>query len=103
MYICHGGPNHQAWWYQNMNDKKLPLHIPNGKLKYVDVNKTKLEVYVKVVHQDIDKLRNDYLVYMGSQKHIICRDHQLPLIASSKRENNCTYYNLPTDKISRKN
>ena len=60
-----------------------------------------LAVYVKVFSQDMDKLRNRYLVCMGNQKHIVCRDHQLPLIASSKRDNKCTYLHLPTDTICR--
>ena len=47
-------------------------------------------MYVRVVNQDMQKLKNDYLVYMGGQKHVFCRKHQLPLIASSKRDNKCT-------------
>ena len=102
VYSRHGGSNHQAWWYKNRNNK-LTFHTPDGKLNYIDVNKMKLAVYVKVVSQDMYKLRNNYLFYMDDPKAYFCKDRQLPLIASSKLDNKFTYYYLPTDIICRKN
>ena len=39
---------------------------------------------------------------MGGQKHIFCRKHQLPLIASSKRDNECTLTFLYSNTICEK-
>ena len=98
VYSCHGGPNHQAWWYQKRNDK-LAMRTINGTLNHMDFSKTQIAVYVKEINEDMDKLRNNYLLYMSGQKHISCRDHKLPLMLSSKRNNKHTYRILPYNPI----
>ena len=98
VYSRHGGPNHQSWWYQKRR-QNLSIQTPDGTLNGFDTSNTQVAVYVKTVSPDMDKLRHDYLVYMGGQKHIFCRKHDLPLIASSKRDNICTLTSLPSNTI----
>ena len=64
VYSQHGGPNHQSWWYQKRR-QHLSIQTPDGTLNGFDTTNTQVAVYVKTVSPDMDKLRHDYLVYMG--------------------------------------
>ena len=44
------------------------MYTPDSTLNHVDTGKTQIAIYVKEVSEDMDKLRNDYLIYMGCQK-----------------------------------
>ena len=89
VYSWYGGINHQSCWYQKRNSN-LPLHTPDESLSTFNLSKTHIAVYVRTVYNDIQKLKNNYLVYMGGQKHIFCGKHQLPLISSSQCDNKCS-------------
>ena len=86
LYSHHGGTNHQVWWYQKRNEK-LSMHTIDSTLNHIEFSKNQIDVYAKEINEDMDKLRNNYLVYMGGQKHISCREHKSPLILSSKHDN----------------
>lgn len=98
VYSRHGGPNHQAWWYQKRNEK-LAMHTIDGTINHIDFRKTQIAVCVKEINNDMDKLRNDYFVYMGGHKYISCRDYKLPLISSLKLDNKYTHCNLSCNTI----
>lgn len=76
--------------------------IMDNALNHIGFGKTKIVVYAKEINEDMDKLRNDYLVYIGDQKHMSCRDHKQYLIVFSKCDNTCTHHNLQYNTICRK-
>ena len=80
-------------------NEKLAIHTPDGMLNHVDISKTQIDVYVKEGNEDMKKLRNNYLVYTGGQKYIVCGDHKLSLIVFSKCDNKYTSHNLPYNTI----
>ena len=70
VYSRHGGPSHQAWWYKKRQEN-LVIHTIDGTLNHIDFSKIQIAVYVKEINEDLDMLRNDYLVYMGGRPKII--------------------------------
>ena len=57
-------------------------------------------VYVKVESTDIEEIRNEFLTYLGGQRHVKCQQHQLCLVTSMNKKNKCQcgkheYYRCP--------
>lgn len=92
VYARHGGI-HKSWWtYSSKINERYPIQIDDPYHHGADhLKSTCCSVYVKVKKPNFESLRNDFLTYIGGDKHIQCEYHKLPLICSHGRKNKCTH------------
>lgn len=85
VYCRHGG-HHSGWWYKKRNMKRF-IHS-----RFPEVfchSKKYTLVYCKKEIIDHKSLKHDFLKYLGGKSHILCRKHNLPMIASTSRNQKC--------------
>ena len=83
-YFRHGG-EYSKWWKANRK-KQLPIHtcFPKIERGLVDIL-----VYVRKCEKAIEDIRKEYLIYIGGQTHVLCREHNIPLIVLPNSNRTC--------------
>lgn len=77
----HGG-SFQSWW---RNIKRHGRLLREGSLARFPTETFFLAVFVKIKPVLLDKLRKEYLGYIGGQSNIFCQEHDLPLVTVGTR------------------
>ena len=88
-YSRHGGPRFQSWWSQERRTRPIQTH--DFSIEDIELYDFNVFVYVKVKNEQLisQEKRNEFLSYIGGQKHIQCEAHQMPLIAAGKTSQKC--------------
>jgi hypothetical protein len=77
---------YKIWWAQGRCDS-----LPRQMLQLLRIQHAQnyTLVYVRIESTDILAIGLEFLTYIGGQNHILCHEHQLPLIASTGQKKKC--------------
>jgi hypothetical protein len=84
-YRRHLDDGFTSWWYQGRNDH-MPIKVQRASC--VDGQSYVLGL-VRSLNNDMRKLGIEFMSYIGGKTHMFCERHQIPLIASTKRNGLC--------------
>ena len=86
IYSRHGG-HYSGWWYDERY-QTIPIQL----LEYPEEPKPidfDVLVYVIVAEAKVTEMRKKFMVNLGGQSHVLCKDHELPMIESTDRDRKC--------------
>jgi hypothetical protein len=83
MYSRHRD-SFDGWWKYSRGDKSWRHHC--GEIE----NRWDIAVYVNGGNEKFDDLRDTFLSNIGGQRHLFCKDHNVPLIASFEKDVTCS-------------
>ena len=89
IYCRHGGCNHKSWWVLS-RQKKIFLQTTSGFVDDLEYNDLDICVYVMKSNSDMNKLKNEFMTYIGGQSKIQCEKNHLPFIVS--KDNTGRFY-----------
>ena len=86
-YSRHGGC-HTKWWFQERkNLLSLPIQVDD--VPVLKPNAEHTAVYIRCQNNTLTDISKELLRYIGSQTHIICGKHKLPMIPVPDRKAKC--------------
>ena len=88
MFSRHGGSSYKMWWESDrMSD--INIHVSKDHMNQLEWWNTRNGVYVTTKKADIQKMNRYNLRYIGGQNHVVCRNHNIPLIVAEERQYTC--------------
>ena len=88
IYCRHGKEHHKSWWFINRR-KGLFLQSVNGDYDDVDYSNIDVSVYVVDKTTNMERLRNNFMHYIGGQTQLQCSEHKLPIIVNKTSMEKC--------------
>ena len=83
VFSRHAG---KKWWHQQRRfHQRIHLDVTSEDLPIMPGFGYTL-VYVKVESTDIEEIRNEFLTYLGGQRHVKCQQYQLCLVTSMNKK-----------------
>ena len=87
VYSRHDGKRHNDWWYFKRNNN---ISVQVDSVVDFQCQETLTLGYVCCDALSVAKYKRDFLTYIGGRNNIYCGVHNLPLIASTTRDNMCS-------------
>ena len=88
IYCRHGKEHHKSWWVLNRH-KGLFLHTVNGGFNDMEFGNVDVNVYVVDTTPNMEKLRLEFMRYIGGQTQVQCSEHKMPLIVGKTSMEKC--------------
>ena len=103
VFSRHAG---KKWWHQQRRfHQRIHLDVTSADFLPIMPGFGYTLVYVKVDSANVEEIRNEFLTYLGGQRHVKCQQHQLCLVTSMNKKNKCRcgkheYYRCPNSLCS---
>ena len=88
IYSRHGRFQHTSWWKQERGSQ-FPIQVINDVISNINMNHVEVLVFVKHKRESKEKMRDEFLRYIGGQSHVYCERHNIPLITSYNKDYRC--------------
>ncbi len=72
-------------WWESDRLSEINIHVSEDNMNQLNLWNTRYGVYVARKKADIQNTNRDYLRYIGGKNHVVCQDHNLPLMVIEER------------------
>ena len=97
IFCRHGGENHPFWWVLHRNFGYF-LQMNNTIMDDISIESVDVCIYVRILHVEMELLRDQFMKYIGGQRNVQFSKHRLPLIVS-KENNTMCYQNIDHEDV----